>query len=161
MTYLEEIAYFENLASKHKNILHSPTNKHFVRLNVLELVSAIKTNANFPLVAFEKPSYPIVQGAENDVKLNKDGSLMFLMLVSDKGDFDAISIAEQTTIDLAQDFMQKMIFDARDLKFLHLNRDSFRIDIMPAPLHGKIYGCRLNYKFMDNAKDYDNSIWLI
>ena len=158
MTYKEEIAYFEDLATKNKLVGHTPAEPHFVRLNVLELKSVLKGKENFPLVAFEKPSYPI-DGHTNSMKKRTLGSILILNIESDKHKVDSITDIEQQAITIAEQFVLKMIEDRKAGMFVTLDLKGFGIDVIPAPIDGKLYGCRLRYSFNNELGEFDDNDW--
>ncbi|NQU53584.1 MAG: hypothetical protein HQ522_13705, partial [Bacteroidetes bacterium] len=48
------ITYFENLARKHKSILHTDTDKHFFRMEIDEVLAGInRTDVAYPMLILE------------------------------------------------------------------------------------------------------------
>jgi hypothetical protein len=162
----EYIDYFRVVAQNHKLIKHSTQTKRFVRVNLFELDNSLSVSMNYPLLALEKPYFQSGGDSRANMRWNKVGALLIMDKVGDKGNFDAQHLAENKCVEIAMDIAAKMEKDARlyvnankDFFLSGLDHDSFTIEVLPAPLHGFLYGCRLSFRWNDPAPRFDISKW--
>ena len=162
----EYINYFRAVAENHKLIKHSAQTKRFVRVNIFELDNSLSVTMNYPLIALEKPYFQSGGDSRANMRWNKVGALLIMDKVGDKANFDAQHLAENKCVDIAQDIVAKMEKDARlynagqkDFVLPGLDHDSFTIEVIPAPLHGMLYGCRLSFRWNDPAPRFDIAKW--
>lgn len=113
--FSELIAYFENLAAQHVSLGHRPNEKHFVRIEVDEALSAInRTDFEFPILALEGFSYGFTdQRADNLIK-NREGAFMLLDKISDKSDYAALHDTWDALEEIGDDILIRMRADKRN-----------------------------------------------
>jgi hypothetical protein len=162
----EYIDYFRVVAQNHKLIKHSTQNKRFVQVNIFELDNSLSLSMNYPLLALEKPSLQSGGDSRVNIRWNWAGALLVMDKVSDKANFEAQHLAENKCVEIAMDIAAKMEKDARlyvnpskDFFLSGLYHDSFLIEIIPAPLHGFLYGCRLSFRWSVPAARFEISRW--
>jgi len=158
-------AYFLAVAENHKQIKHTPAEKRFFGINIFELEDSLKGKANFPFLGLERPQwYSGGQGYAN-IRFNMQGALMIVDKVKqrDFADYDRVM---QNCVEIATDIMTKMIKDARlyddgelDFTLPGLKHDGFRIEPMPEPMHGFMYGCRLSWQWDVPVDYFDITKW--
>lgn len=104
--------YLEELCSQHKDVLHTPEKRHFIRLCAEEQLSARKTIC-LPVIALDKLTVSY-KGQEDSVKKHRFVELLFLDNVSDAGDFNQICNVWDRMEKIADDFLLKMKEDRKD-----------------------------------------------
>lgn len=166
MNYPEYISYFETVAKNHKQIKHSATVKRFYRVNIYDLENSIQTNANFPGLALEKPTWRMTGEGYANKRWSLHGGLLILLVVADQQNALAQDAAEETARQICDDIRAKMIkdrklYDAGNLDYTipGLEHDSFSIELIPSPIHGYLYGARLTWVMNEPAAQFDVSKW--
>jgi hypothetical protein len=98
--------YVEYFCSIHKQIVHSPERKHFVRLDHQELTQSINTGLYFPVVTMEKLTVTYSDMPDNTSK-SRYIEMLFLDRVPDAGDFKQIEDVQTRMEKLAESFIFK------------------------------------------------------
>ncbi|MDH6355477.1 hypothetical protein M2132_001820 [Dysgonomonas sp. PH5-45] len=105
--------YIESLCAKHTSIRHSPSKKHFVRLDNDELLQEGKSNIFYPVVVMEKLTITY-SGLEDSFRKSRHIELLFLDHVRDAGNFGNIESIFTNMESIAEDFLKKIRIDKRD-----------------------------------------------
>lgn len=109
------IAYFENLAAKHKSILHSSAEKHFFRFEIDEVLSGInRTDVNYPMLILEGYSYDFTDNKSDNLLKNRRGAFVLLDNVTDKTDFGEIHNIWDKLETIGDDILVKIKADKRN-----------------------------------------------
>ena len=140
-------AYFENLSIQNLKVLHVPGREmHFCRMELHEYLNAIPEKLNFPAVVMESWDFRMNDNRADQISKLRNCALLILQRVTDPNDFDAIDQAYETTEEIVDDFVSRMV-DDRNLRNSPVIRDiDFNsiegIRINPQPLH---FGIRITF----------------
>lgn len=113
----EFTAYIEDLCKKHTWIQHTAERKHFIRLDSDELLQEGKANIYYPVVTMDKLTVSYTSEPDNFRK-SRYIELMFLDHIRDAGDFNNIQNVWTKMEAVAEDFLNKIRMDKRNLPFL-------------------------------------------
>jgi hypothetical protein len=166
MTYSQYLDYFEQVAIKHKQILHSAQEKRFYPIDLADLTQSLKSFGATPCIGLERPFYS-TRGGHANVRLEKTGALMVFDRCSDPFDYAGMEAAYNTCYQIAEDIIAKMIKDAKvydedahDYLLPGLNASTFSIEPMPpAVADGGLYGVRLSFQFNEGQDLFDVEKW--
>lgn len=112
--FSELIAYFETLATKHKSILHSESEKHFFRMEIDEILAGInRTDVQYPLLALEGYSFDFADNRSDNVFKNRRGFFTLVDHVSDIHDYNTINQKWDELEAIATDILVKIRTDKR------------------------------------------------
>ena len=108
------IAYFNNLASTHKSILHTEQEKHFFRMEVDEVLAGInRTDVAYPLFVLEGYSYGFTDFNSDNLLKKRQGGFILLDHISDMSDFDAIHETWDALEEIGDEILVKIKMDKR------------------------------------------------
>jgi len=112
-TFSELITYFKKLATNHKEIRHSETEKHFYRFEVDEVLTGIN-KLKYPAFILEgyRFTYKDMK-ADNPVK-KRQGAFILLDHVGDPGNHDKIHEAWDRLEEIGDDILSRINADKRD-----------------------------------------------
>ena len=146
--------YIESLCSKHVDIQHSEENKHFIRLDKIEMLESHKT-ISYPVVTVEKLTVSY-SDTEDAMTKSRHIEMMFLNNIPDIGDADNIESVWSHMESIAEDFILKIKTDRRDRNkypFLHnLQMSSMELDYVEniaTHLYGVLLSFSCNLPFFD------------
>lgn len=159
MTIVEYKNYFKTAAENHKDILHvDGTSEHFIKINVEEVISGLKSKLLFPLVAIEMPEIATDDQLSDNVRDIFEGAVIILKpasLTKYDEQFDTINAC----FELCKHFRSKMVNDRRKNILKHLDVNSFRF-VEVGPVYNNLFGCRLEFRLNEPANTYlDESKW--
>ncbi len=90
-TFIDLISYFENIATKHKNIAHTEEEKHFFRMEIDEVLAGInRTDVNYPMLILEGYGFAFTDNKSDNLLKNREGAFIVIDHVSDLSDHDLI-----------------------------------------------------------------------
>lgn len=167
MNYSSYVAYFEQVARKHKLIGHNPPeNKRFFGIDLSDLSNSLKDVGETPCIGLERPFYN-TSGQHANVRIRKTGALMVFGRNNDPFDFIGLEYAFNGCYQIAEDIVAKMIKDAqvyddaaKDYLLPGLNADNFSIEPMPPGYaDGGIVGVRLSFTFDEGADLFSTDKW--
>jgi hypothetical protein len=84
------VSFFEMLARQHVSIRHSDSEKHFFRLELDEVFTALPQKARFPLLVLESYSFSINDNKSDNFIKQRQGAFMIIDKIADIGNFDQI-----------------------------------------------------------------------
>jgi hypothetical protein len=108
--YSELEQYFEALATNHKSINHTPTQKHFFRIDVEEVLTTITTGVNYPFLSLERAEFMLAGPHNDNVSQNRIVGLMFVDKYRE-GDYNAINTLYDTAENVVKDIINRMLYD--------------------------------------------------
>ncbi len=140
------IAYFEQLATDHVQIQHSPTSKHFARLELDEVVTGIQSRIKFPLLVLEGYSFSLRDPKSDNVMKQRSGAFMLLTHVKDKGDYNLIHETWDFLEEIGDDIIARMKQDKRNpaSPIRNFNFDSVEGSLISFDAN-MLYGIRYTY----------------
>lgn len=113
--FSELITYFENIARKHKEILHTDEEKHFFRLEIDEVLAGInRTDVNYPMLILEGYSFAFTDNLSDNLLKNREGAFILLDHVSDISDHNLIHEIWDELEEIATDILIKIKSDKRN-----------------------------------------------
>ena len=110
--FSELVAYFENLATKHLDIGHTPLKKHFYRFELDEVLSGLK-NVNFPALIMEGYKFDFCDNKSDNIQKKRQGAFILLDHVSDRGNYTKIHEAWDKLEEIGDDILAKIKADKR------------------------------------------------
>jgi hypothetical protein len=106
------ITYFENIARKHVDILHSDAEKHFFRMEIDEVLAGInRTDVNFPMLILEGYGFGFTDNKSDNLLKNREGAFILLDHISDTSDHNLIHQKWDELEDIATEIILKIKTD--------------------------------------------------
>ncbi|MCY1720154.1 hypothetical protein OU798_07360 [Prolixibacteraceae bacterium Z1-6] len=157
------IAYFSNLATKHKSILHSESEKHFFRMEIDEvLAGTMRSDTAYPFLALEGFSYDFTDNRSDNLVKNREGGFILLDHISDMSDFAAIHQKWDELEEIGDDLLLKIKADKRDPVISVVNNFDFNSVKATLILNEISKTVGIRYLFTINSamsNDVDPSRW--
>ena len=114
MTHSDYIAFFEDLATRHKLLLHSGSEKHFVRANIEELITGLRSKVAWPCLVLESYELNLVDNKSDDIYLVPTGAFTILTKVQ-RDNYDQENEAINTCMGIGLDIISAMRKDYRNM----------------------------------------------
>jgi len=106
------ISYFENLARKHTDILHSDGEKHFFRMEIDEVLEGInRTDVAYPMLILEGYSFDFTDNKSDNLLKNRQGAFILLDHISDNSDHNTIHKKWDELEEIATEILVKIKSD--------------------------------------------------
>lgn len=106
------VAYFREIATKHKSIAHSTLNKHFFRFEINEVLAGLnRTDVNYPMLILEGYNFDYTDNKSDNVLKNRHGAFVLLDHISDPTDYEAIHLKWDTLEQIGDDILNKIKSD--------------------------------------------------
>ena len=106
------ISYFENLARKHIDILHSDGEKHFFRMEIDEVLEGInRTDVAYPMLILEGYSFDFTDNKSDNLLKNRQGAFILLDHISDNSDHNTIHKKWDELEEIATEILVKIKSD--------------------------------------------------
>jgi hypothetical protein len=155
------VAYFENLARMHEQILHTDSEKHFFRLDPDEYLIGLKSDVNYPALMLESYDCDFTDREANSILKTINGAFAILKHLDEEGDTASMHLiwdeCEQIGLDiLVRAYNEKYIrtglivnldFNTVNMQLLHNEAD-------------RAYGCRFTFSILVRQNHMiDNSKW--
>lgn len=139
MNFSDLIAYFESLATRHRDIRHSQHEKHFFRFEVDEVLAGInRTDVAYPMLVLEGYNFGFTdQNSDNLIK-NRSGAFILLGQISDISDYSQVHEVWDSLEQLGDDILARIRSDKQSRK-VQVVRD-FNLDSVQASLLVNAYG---------------------
>lgn len=106
--------YFEKLAENHVEINHTNTEKHFFRLELDELLTALPTTANFPALILEGYDIALSDPLSDNAMKKRNGAFVLMEHLPDPGDYQDIDEKWDFLEEIADDIIALMKEDSKD-----------------------------------------------
>lgn len=158
------ITYFENLARRHVDILHTDSEKHFFRMEMDEVLAGInRSDVNYPMLILEGYSFDFTDNRSDNLLKNRQGAFILLGHVPDISDYSAIHQVWEQMEEIGTDILIKIRADKRESS-VPVVRD-FNFDNVSASLLmneiGNGVGIRFRYTITSPTDtDIDTSKWM-
>lgn len=154
------IAYFENLAKLHAEILHTDTEKHFFRMESSEIINGMTSEVNWPVMILEAYDFNLLSRNTNNVLKSQNGSFMILMKPDNEQDFDSIHDIWGKCERIGSEIITRMFNDRYDVAEPVVGFDMNSVTAHPVAtdIEGS-YGYRFNFSLINRHKhivDPDN-----
>ena len=162
--FTELIAYFKTLATKHKSILHTETEKHFFRMEIDEVLEGInRSDAAYPMFVLEGYGFSFTDNRSDNLLKKRTGAFILIDHLQDISDHDRIHEIWDEMEQIATDILVKIKADKRD-RLVPVVRD-FDFESVDASLIlneiGNDVGIRISYSLGSPvSNDVDPSRWL-
>ena len=102
------VDFFRMLATQHVAIRHSSTEKHFFRLELDEVLSALPETICYPALALESYNLSIEDNKSDNPQKNRTGGFMLIEFVPDMGDYDLIHTKWDQLEEIADDIFARI-----------------------------------------------------
>ncbi len=142
------ITYFENIARKHSDILHTDQEKHFFRMEIDEVLAGInRTDAAYPMLILEGYAFAFTDNKSDNLLKNREGAFMLLDHINDTSDHNAIhdkwdeleEIATEIILRIKADKTNPLTPVVRNFDFDSINASLIQNEI------GNDVGIRISY----------------
>ncbi len=114
--FKELVAYFERLAAGHASLVHTPTEKHFFRFELEEMLTGMRSEVNYPALVLEGYDFNFVDGESDNVHKRISCAFMIIGKVADKGDYDAIHSLWDSLEEIGDEVIIRILHDKRERK---------------------------------------------
>lgn len=109
------VSYFRNLASKHKSIRHSESEKHFFRFETDEVLGGLnRSDVNFPMLILEGYSYDFTDNKSDNLLKNRHMAFMLMDHLQDMTDYDELHNLWDKLEEIGDDILIKIKSDKRN-----------------------------------------------
>ncbi|MPL77620.1 hypothetical protein SDC9_23477 [bioreactor metagenome] len=161
-TFSELVTYFKELATNHKEIRHSETEKHFYRFEVDEVLTGIN-KLKYPAFILEgyRFTYKDMK-ADNPVK-KRQGAFILLDHVGDPGNHDKIHEVWDRLEEIGDDILSRINADKRDKTspVRDFDLESVEGSLLATEL-GNHYGIRFTFDIdCRYSREVDPEKWLV
>lgn len=113
-TFNDLLKYFELLATEHQGIRHNPFEKHFARLDIHEVLTAIPASLHYPALILEGYTYGFNDNRSDNPIKRRSGAFMILDYINDANDFDRIHDAWSRMETIGDDIVCRIRADKRN-----------------------------------------------
>ncbi|MDX9907045.1 MAG: hypothetical protein RBS55_10705 [Bacteroidales bacterium] len=160
------VQYFEKLASEHKDILHSPTSRHFFMMDINELLSATNSTARYPAIVMLKLSGKAIDKKEDNRLITIEGGFLVLDHCKNIDDFAAELEIFQKTFAIGMQMISRIAYDRQQpvpyssKAIPDFNPDSVRWEMI-GPVFENHFG--IIFRFPVNLiaeMEYDSEKWI-
>lgn len=158
-------AYFEDIATRHKSILHTQNTPRFFRADIEEFEDAMRSKANFPALVALNPAFGSQAQSIKNIRLRYTGGIMLVNTVQDNGNPSERSTKETALIAIARDIMTKMVNDqeqyslsAKAQVLPELDLSAFSLELIPQR-YPSLCGVLMQFQFGDKLGLLDESRW--
>lgn len=164
MNFTDLIAYFESLATRHRDIRHSLTEKHFFRFEVDEVLAGInRTDVNYPMLVLEGYNFGFTDQTSDNLIKNRSGAFILLGQISDLSDYGQVHEVWDSLEQLGDDILARIRSDKQSRQ-VPVVRD-FNLDSVQASLLVNAYGnnAGIRYTFTISSvqpSEVDPDKWL-
>jgi hypothetical protein len=114
--FKELVAYFEGLAQNHIAIGHCPTEKHFFRFELEEMLTGMRSEVNYPALVMEGYDFNFVDSDSDNVHKRINCAFMIIGKVADKGDYDEIHALWDLLEEIGDEVIIRILHDKRERK---------------------------------------------
>lgn len=109
------IAYFENIAKKHKNIMHTEDRRSFFRMEVDEVLAGInRSDCGYPMLIMEGYGANFTNPNSDNILKQRHGGFILLDKISDIHDFTAKHNTWDQLEVIGDDILIKMLNDKQN-----------------------------------------------
>lgn len=109
------IAYFENLARTHVDILHTDTKKHFFRFELDEILTGInRSDVAYPMLALEGYTCKFTDNNSDNILRNRDTAFTLMDNCPDISDYTKVHAIWDKLESIADDILIRMKIDKRN-----------------------------------------------
>lgn len=113
--FSELIAYFENIAKSHLDILHTETEKHFFRFELDEVLQGInRTDVAYPMLILEGYNYNYTDNNSDNILKNRSGAFILLDHCPDFSDYQKVHEIWDKLEAIADDILIRIKSDKRN-----------------------------------------------
>ncbi len=165
MNLSEYFDYFFKMAENHKLIGHTNQEKHAFLVELFSLEESLRSAVHWPLVAVETPMKESQNSTFANLRWSWHGAILILDKWSDQGDTTKGEEVDNRCLQIAEDFVAKMVKDRRDYSVANkafvlegLDAASLSIEVVPRGW-GDFKGCRLSFDFGEPMARFDASKW--
>lgn len=105
------VEYFEMLATKHVEIKHSASSKHFYRFEIDEILTGLCSNIKYPALILEGYDFDYMENNSDNIRKKRSGAFIILGKVKDLKNFDEIHTLWDQCEEIGEDILVKMKHD--------------------------------------------------
>jgi len=142
------ILYFENIARKHVDILHSDEETHFFRMEIDEVLEGInRSDVAYPMLILEGYGFAFTDNKSDNLLKNREGAFILLDHLSDTSNHNLIHEKWDELEIIATEILMKIKTDKRNPLtpvVRNFDFDSVHASLLLNEL-GNDVGIRINY----------------
>lgn len=161
--FSELVSYFEDIAKKHKEILHKDNEKHFYRFELDEVLTAMCNDINYPAMILEGYTLDYSDSNADNVIKRRSGGFILLDHVDDTKDYDEIHAVWDKLEAIGDDILVKILDDKRT-RATKVVRDFDIANCNGQPLEVQElgqYGIRFSFEVgSSKSNDLEQDKWL-
>jgi hypothetical protein len=154
------VAYFEDMATNHKSILHTPENPKFARMNIEEILAGRRSGIDFTGYVLILESYEgqFADNGSDNIMNGQAGAMMVVKHVA-PGDFDAEVTVLNDSLNILFSLLSKIKKDSDTFPQNDTNRYNGlvkKIDFNSVSYHkvgpvmDNCFGYRMQFKFNES-----------
>ena len=114
-SFSDLVTYFENLARRHKSILHTDQEKHFFRFEIEEVLAGInRTDTVYPLLVLEGYNFEYTDNKSDNILKNRNIAFILLDVVHDITDATEIHDVWNRMESIGDDILARLKADKRN-----------------------------------------------
>jgi hypothetical protein len=164
------VAYWQDLATHNKNILHTPENPRFARMNIEEIVNATRSDIDMThnVMILESYEGQLGDNTSDNIIDNQSGAVMVIRHV-EKNDFAAENTAQTDSKNILFSLLSKIKKDKETFPQSDANRSNGMVKKFDfnsvsyhkvGPLFDNCYGFRLQFSFSESIDlSYKSGDW--
>lgn len=153
------ISYFENIARRHKSILHTDSAKHFYRMDIDEVLTGLRTDIRYKVLILENHEGKFTDQLSDNIYEIQSGAFLVLDNLAKNGDYNAIATIQDACYQIGLDIYSWIKKDkaARVLPGIDINSFAYQ---KVGPLFDNAYGYRFTFNISKaNGLAFDASKW--
>ena len=155
----EYISYFRTIATNNKAIAHTNTEKHFYRIDISEVLEALRSDINYPALLLENHSGQIIDALSDNPKDSVNFGFAVVKAVDNRTDnYTDVENALSACHDICRQIISKMWKDAKRqdtiVQSIDLNTVTYE---KVGPVFDNCYGYRVSGSIIAKADIYFNT----
>ena len=104
--------YFEYLAAQHKDIAHTPSDKHFYRFELDDVLTSMG-DINFPALILESYDFNFQDARSDNVLKNRNGAFIIIDYEGDKGNHNRITQIYDECEEIGDEIIVRILNDKK------------------------------------------------
>lgn len=158
----EYIAYFEDMARRNKQLLHSVSSKHFYAFDADELDTGFRGEIQYPALVLEYPESSFSGPSLSHIVEKLTGAFWVTTGSVSPNDTKAIKEALKKSKDIGYSIVSKMVQDFKDRRVMYFNTDQVKMNKI-GPIMDDLYFYRFEFYIsvpVNNELCYSPEDWI-
>lgn len=155
----EYVSYFENIARRHKQILHTDNEKHFYRMDIEEVITGLRTDINYKALVLENHEGIFYDKNSDNIYEMQSGAFLVLDNLNSPGDTNLQMQIMDECFSIGVDILSWIRKDRRSFLLKALDINSFKYNKV-GPIFDNAYGYRFPFKLdKPNGLKFEPAKW--